>query len=1212
MALNLGTAWIQISPSMNGFRSAIEKELGSVNTSAAQKNISGGLSGAFSTVAKVGAAAMGAVAASAVGIGTAVAGLAAKGGIDRALNIENAQAKLTGLGHSADDVSTIMTSALAAVKGTAYGLGDAASVAAALSAAGVDSGQQMQTVLTTVADTAQISGKSLSDVGAIFSSVAARGKLQGDDLLQLTSAGVPVLQFLSSQLGVTSADVSDMVSKGQIDFATFASAMQAGLGGAAQAGGETFQGALANVQAALSRLGASVATPALDALKVLFTGLIPVIDQVTAALQPSMDALGPQLTAAAQAAAGSFGQLGQVLGQSLAAAMPAVSDALVQLIGLLPQIIGSVGQLLPDLIQAASQVLPTLVQAALALTPVVVQIIGLVAQILPDLAQMAADALPGIISAIMTLTPVIVSVVSAVVDFVSEHQNLLPVLAKVAAAVGAAVLAYKGFQIIKTVRSFVVTGVSAFSMLRQGMTASGAAATISATGYKVNSAAMKGATVASKAFAIGQKLVNAAMNANPIVKIVGLLILLGGALVLAYNKSETFRNIVNAAWNGIKDAASAVVNWFQTTVVPIFQAVWDGISAGAAAVGGFFSGVWNGIKDAASAVVNWFQTTVVPIFQGIWEGLKVAAAIFFTPMQLMWDGLVAVWQNVVAPALEWLWHNIFEPAWNGIKAAVEAVAGWFSGTLVPALQAVWDAIKAALEWLWHNIFEPAWNGIKAAVEAVAGWFSGTLVPIFQGVWDAIKAALEWLWHNIFEPAWNGIKAAVEAVAGWFSGTLVPIFQGVWDAINGALWWLSDRFRDIWNWIRDGIVSPVVGWFQDHVVGAFNSVKDNVITAFNVMRDGIRNAWDAIKEIAAVPVRFVVNTVVAGIVNAYNKVASKFGADQADVPHVDFAVGGYTGPGGRLQPAGVVHKGEVVWSQADVARWGGPGVVEAMRTWRGYDKGGFVGDAKHAIGGHDLGTMQDPSIADIIKNLVKGPVDFFKGLIGNLMDGLGSSSWVEVIKGVPRHVAEAIGEWVKKHLSDWFGGGSGSAAFDGWWETAVAIIPEMAPYKNIAATVAKMESGFNPTIQNNWDSNAAAGHPSAGLMQFILPTFEAYKHPGFDNWLGAVDQLLAWWHYVNARYGGPENIPGIVSMRSGGGYVGYARGTSNARRGLAWVGENGPELIRFHGGEQVIPNDKLGSAGAGATYVFSPTYYDDGRSVRRDMEDWRHEMAGAFS
>ena len=169
---------------------------------------------------------------------------------------------------------------------------------------------------------------------------------------------------------------------------------------------------------------------------------------------------------------------------------------------------------------------------------------------------------------------------------------------------------------------------------------------------------------------------------------------------------------------------------------------------------------------------------------------------------------------------------------------------------------------------------------------------------------------------------------------------------------------------------------------------------------------------------------------------------------------------------------------------------------------------------------------------------------------------------------------------------------------------------MAPYKNIAATVARMESGFNPTIVNNWDSNAKAGHPSAGPMQFIQPTFESYKWPGFDNWLGAVDQLLAWWKYVNARYGGPMGIPGIVSMASGGGYVGYARGTDSARRGLAWVGEHGPELIRFHGGEQVIPNDRLSTATAGATYVFSPTYRDDSRSIRRDMEAWERELRRA--
>lgn len=56
----------------------------------------------------------------------------------------------------------------------------------------------------------------------------------------------------------------------------------------------------------------------------------------------------------------------------------------------------------------------------------------------------------------------------------------------------------------------------------------------------------------------------------------------------------------------------------------------------------------------------------------------------------------------------------------------------------------------------------------------------------------------------------------------------------------------------------------------------------------------------------------------------------------------YSTGGYTGDGGVLQPAGVVHKGEVVWSQRDVARAGGVEVVEAMRKGlKGYDSGGAV-------------------------------------------------------------------------------------------------------------------------------------------------------------------------------------------------------------------------------------------------------------------------------
>lgn len=60
-------------------------------------------------------------------------------------------------------------------------------------------------------------------------------------------------------------------------------------------------------------------------------------------------------------------------------------------------------------------------------------------------------------------------------------------------------------------------------------------------------------------------------------------------------------------------------------------------------------------------------------------------------------------------------------------------------------------------------------------------------------------------------------------------------------------------------------------------------------------------------------------------------------------------GGYTGPGGKYEPAGIVHKGEVVFSQEDVARAGGVGAVEAIRTGvKGYAQGGVVGDGFKGI------------------------------------------------------------------------------------------------------------------------------------------------------------------------------------------------------------------------------------------------------------------------
>ncbi|NWB08960.1 phage tail length tape measure family protein [Pseudomonas sp. D5002] len=54
------------------------------------------------------------------------------------------------------------------------------------------------------------------------------------------------------------------------------------------------------------------------------------------------------------------------------------------------------------------------------------------------------------------------------------------------------------------------------------------------------------------------------------------------------------------------------------------------------------------------------------------------------------------------------------------------------------------------------------------------------------------------------------------------------------------------------------------------------------------------------------------------------------ANVANIAGIGFSAGGYTGSGGVNDPAGTVHKGEVVWSQKDIQRYGGVAAVEALR------------------------------------------------------------------------------------------------------------------------------------------------------------------------------------------------------------------------------------------------------------------------------------------
>jgi WXG100 family type VII secretion target len=111
----------------------------------------------------------------------------------------------------------------------------------------------------------------------------------------------------------------------------------------------------------------------------------------------------------------------------------------------------------------------------------------------------------------------------------------------------------------------------------------------------------------------------------------------------------------------------------------------------------------------------------------------------------------------------------------------------------------------------------------------------------------------------------------------------------------------------------------------------------------------------------------------------------------------------------------------------------------------------------------------------------------------------------------------------------------------WIEQAMEIlrqhgVPDSKMNPADIAAIIQHESTNNPGAINTWDSNAAAGTPSKGLMQTIDPTFDAYKLPGHDDIYDPVDNIIAGVRYAISRYGSVSNVPGLNNGNDG--YIGY--------------------------------------------------------------------------
>ncbi|WP_313429797.1 peptidoglycan DD-metalloendopeptidase family protein [Siminovitchia terrae] len=194
----------------------------------------------------------------AAGAASALAGIAMVKGLGRLIGIDTARAKLQGLGHDAEGVEKIMESALDSVRGTSFGMDEAATTAANAVAAGVKEGKTLTRYLSLTGDAAAIAGASMSEMGSILNKVKTSNKAYNGELQQLSDRGLPVYQWLAKEANVAADAVFDMASDGQISSEMLMNAIEKNIGGAAKKMGETsFTAGLANMWAAVGRIGAS-------------------------------------------------------------------------------------------------------------------------------------------------------------------------------------------------------------------------------------------------------------------------------------------------------------------------------------------------------------------------------------------------------------------------------------------------------------------------------------------------------------------------------------------------------------------------------------------------------------------------------------------------------------------------------------------------------------------------------------------------------------------------------------------------------------------------------------------------------------------------------------------------------------------------------------------------------------------------------------------
>ena len=862
----LAVGYVSLVADASKMPGQIKKALGSASGygTSAGKTIGEKLTSGIGKTLKAGVIGVGAAA------GGALAGSIAKG-MGRLNSLDQASAKLEALGNSGQEVDGIMSNALASVKGTAFGIGEAAGTAATMVASGVKPGKELESVLTGVADSAAIAGVGMDDMGLIWGKVAAKGKLDGETMAQMLERQIPIYDILSEKTGVASEDIADMVSKGEIDFQTFSEAMNDYVGGGAKRMGETVQGAMDNVGAAMGRFGEALLAPAFSAAPALLSSFGGLFDKLTDAIAPASEELGKVLTPALENFAGVIeNRVAPFAGEAAAK----IGDIVVSL---------TEKALDPGTWEKFGDIFTTIKDVVSEMWPSIESLAGSFLTITQNVSVATWQALA---SALDAIAPLIESVLVPLVEKVAEFAENNP------GVVEKMVMAFLGFKAMGAIAGPVGSAASTLGTL---------------------GGAVKGVSGAFKGASLGQGLLNlmgSAKSANPILaklggvvgtvfkafwkvmpvlsKVagifmkairfinpwVGALTLVAGALTYFFTQTELGQKV----WQGLVDAVTGALDWIKEKFEAFtgwISDAWDGLTSlffegdftGAlrdafgweednAFVNGIltvrdvltgipdlitgitdilfkgdFSGMPFGLEEDSGFVNFLFNVRdavieagdfIKKVFDGIWKvaqiTLGVIGTVILTPFILAWEalswGIKAAWENIIKPVwdglsdgITWIWENVLSPTFTWIGEKWQELSDTFS--------AVWEIIKTAVLDAWSNY----WGEVQANFGIIMGALNTAwtwLKDTFAAVWEIIKTTVLDVWNAY----WSQVQANFAIVTG---------------ALNTAWTWIKDRFTAVWNVIKEVVVA------------AFEQAWTNLRNNFQAVIDALNNAWTWLKD-----------------------------------------------------------------------------------------------------------------------------------------------------------------------------------------------------------------------------------------------------------------------------------------------------------------------------------------------------------------------------